>query len=274
MKMFAAYLIISAMLLSACKKEHNEANPSTATGTIALAKQQENTVSLSGVVKPADAITRILVTDYRDAPQNAKGIFVVPDPVTGTFKVTGLSNNGVYALRFSWAPSYRGVLDTLVKLTAGNTIDVGTIPFTSTGIYKVFSYLANGSARSLLGSATYTGSTLILSAQANFPTAGDLVYNVYKVNISLDHVTGPGIYTCRGTPASCITYESSVSNTRQNTRIWNSINAGGDATVEITSIDQATKIISGTFTGTLVPASSQTTDNQIITNGSFKITYQ
>jgi hypothetical protein len=276
MKKLIAYLILIVMFFSACQKKRSETDSGMQPGNgpasaPTAAQPTAPTVSLTGKIMPVDAVTDIYLLGYNPAVSIPASL----DPVTGTFKATGLTDGAIYAVHFVWGPSYRGVLDTLVKLTPGQSMDIGTMKFASTGIFNVFSYQANGSSkRTLLGSATYSDSKLTISAKANFPTGGDLVYDVYKFTINLDNITGPGTYICKGTATSGVTYETSVSNTFQMTNNWNSLNAGGDATVQITAIDPVAKIISGTFAGTLVPASAKTTANMSISNGVFKITYQ
>ncbi|MVN21606.1 hypothetical protein [Mucilaginibacter arboris] len=266
MKRTIACLILVSIAISACHKGHDTVTPQSST------TKPVTNGDLSGVVSPAVAVQAVSVVSTSGT--NSK--IIIPDAGTGAINVSGLTA-GNYIIHFTVNAGYKVPADSTVTITAGKTTALGTLTFTPTPVYSISSYKANGTVQN-----TYSARINYTSPNLSITVYGIIAYNsgfdytdaFCPLNINLNAVTGPGTYVCKETPASSITYQINPQAGQGPGRGWSSINDGGSATVIITDIDPATRTISGTFTAILVPATAYAQGNQVITDGTFKLTYQ
>jgi hypothetical protein len=226
--------------------------------------------SISGSVSPAGSVAYVQAVYIGSATlrytvvPDAGGNFKINNVTPGNYYVTAAPNAG----NNLYAPYSRRI-----AVTEGQYISVGTINLTTTPPPYPFSCTVDGTdGYSTLPGALYSPSkqTLSISTTVN----GNLV------SVNAGDVTGPGNYTCNSNTSSSITYtvppkisQIPEDNNRPST-IW-STKAGGSGSITITSIDVVNKTVSGSFSGSLGPSSSNATNMKTITKGAFvNVQYQ
>lgn len=153
---------------------------------------------------------------------------------------------------------------------------MGTVEFTATPVYSSIHFnLTDGPGFNAGDTAQLSGGSLILKTSGSIPFhdgIGDEGEGFF-LTITLVGVNGPGTYVCPGPSGSQMDMNLIRQAGGPNGGNWNSQDSGGSATVVITSIDFSTRVFSGTFTGTLVPAMSYQFGKQVINNGTFQISF-
>ncbi|WP_345955496.1 carboxypeptidase-like regulatory domain-containing protein [Mucilaginibacter sp. PAMB04168] len=213
---------------------------------------------MSGTIVPAGTAKVNLTNE-----QTRDLVYIDPDISTGKFVSPALLP-GTYTVGFNIIDRNRRSPNKLtVSIAPGQKSDLGEI--------KIPLYLHT--LNCLVNGVRFSGVTVV-SCNYNAPTltmgasnSGGFDNAMTSLRINLDNITGVGSYTIQNTPTSNITYSTGTLGYKH----WGS-NNGGSGTVTVTSIDPVLKIISGTFTATLLPIGNLT-GNVVITDGVFNLTY-
>lgn len=233
-------------------------NTSSDIGTIPF---QSTLPGISGTLGATGISLRVMAMGFGLGVHEADS-----DPATGFFKIAGLAP-GQYTVNFPALNStYKTPAPRDVTIT-NQSIDLGFIGYPK----HVISFKYNGTAFPALNPVAVSYSSPAFSAEAY---TGDFTSGSYKrLTIVLDNVTGPGTYTCQGTPASNITYSSKAPLSLFPASFWNVSGTGGSGTVTITSIDPVKKTMKGSFSATLILYQGNATGNMVITDGDFEMVY-
>jgi len=190
---------------------------------------------------------------------------------------------GDYTVGVNPGAGYTPVISRSVKVTvpAGETVTGVTIAFyvdSDPGTPNYISYNQDGTVyhRKAKVGIDYASPKFRLftsnsgGSSSGFDTRISVIID--QLELILDDVTGPGTYVCKGTTGSTIRVTkrdfAGISGYSRTARTWTTIGTGGSGTVTITSIDPATRTMSGTFSATLVPE-NYATGNKQITSGAF-----
>lgn len=252
-------LLFLSIGLSACHKDHQPPSP------------KANPGGLTGAITPVAAVQTVDLIDLskRDT------VKLMPDAGTGAIKASGL-NAGRYRLHFEVNPGYLVPADSAINITAGKTLALDTFTFAATPLYASLRFQSSdGFVFPASVTATFRDSTVSLTA------GGSIWYHdgegddgeSYKLTFVLAGVHGPGTYTCQGNAASSMNIALLRQALAGASGNWNTIGTGGNATITISSIDPATRVISGTFSATLIPATTRQYGKEVISNGTFQVSF-
>lgn len=242
----------------------------TTTGVIVLEKQNTDvgtiTVSrsvpgsISGKVTPAGAAASVIAVSestgakYTASP-DASGLFRISNLPYDKYFVTASPASGTSL----YAP-YRKP----ISVSNGQDVVMADIGFTATAPAYPVSFQLDGvnyqTASGLIDSYYYDAKLGINS------DLGD-----YRIIITLANVNGIGDYACNKTSGSVITLSRKTTQTVIGQIYSWSSSGAGSGTVRVNHIDPVAKMISGTFSATLMAGANST---KTITNGTFTIPYQ
>jgi hypothetical protein len=262
-RLFKFYYIITIwyvaiFFVSGCHKDHGSGgNPQNPIGNISVS---DSTGSISGSVVPANGAFVVRATS---------GTFTVSSGIDslGNFNFRGLEygsyliqpyptagyliSGGILVLVLAPAPNI-----TLSPINLQPNHSDGRMEYTlDSVVYRLanpYTYARSDSSGVLIGSNTELGQL-----------------DHWSVSVTLDGVNGPGSYPVGNTSNynfSILRYVGATVYT------WGTI-SGGSGLLNITTMDTASRRISGTFTVTAVPESTNTSGNVIISDGSFTSLY-
>ncbi|QJD95000.1 carboxypeptidase regulatory-like domain-containing protein [Mucilaginibacter robiniae] len=265
MKEIIFSLLIIVTCLYSCSKKEKSIIPTSTTSTTGTSGATTNTGSVSGMISPIRAVKTITVLFLKTGTTYS----CTADTVTGAFSLANLPE-GNYKIDFSTDPHYNGLASVNTVVTAGRNTDVGKFTTKEANFY--LSYEINGTFEGWLFKGYYS-STLFNIGPLSIGTYPEDMRTAYYPSITLDGLTGPGTYTCKGASKSKITYSGYRLGNGFRISYQSTEYAGGEGTVVITSIDPNNRTIKGTFTATLTSASGNAADSKTIKNGLINATY-
>jgi hypothetical protein len=228
----------------------------------------------AGAARYVSAYNPVLQASYGGTIDN-NGNFVIKDLPAGIYTVSATA-----------APYYTAVVNGTksASLMRNQIYQVDAFKFNSdkddqSPYYLTYEVDGEKKYREPVNEAKYLSPNFALSSTRWATVASRIIgtrRNVISnaLDINLDDLTQPGIYTTKGTVKSqikltqtAITFGGMAGPQAGTTLIWSTTPAGGEATVTITAIDEVEQTISGTFTATLISANGAA--KKQITNGAF-----
>lgn len=275
MKKILPYLIVLLLGTGACSKKSGVPAPApqTTSGTTGTSgttintgttNNATNTGSLHGLVSPARAVKTVNVLSLDNGKTYSSNV----DTITGAFSLANLSE-GNYKVSFATDPHYNGIPYVNVVVTAEKSTDVGTFTTQEANFY--LSYEVNGIFEGWFFKGYYSSSHFYIGQLASSSYPEDM-RTAYYPAITLDSLTQPGTYICKGASKSKITYSGYRLGSGARISYQSTEYSGGYGTVVITSIDTVNRKIKGTFTATLTSAVGSS-DTKVITKGIINTIY-
>jgi hypothetical protein len=266
MKTTIPFLLVLLMTGASCNKKTAPAPAQeNAITRQEIMKPAPSRGSFSGMISPAKAVKSIKFV----LSGSGKSYSCSPDTVTGAFKLDNLPE-GLYQVTFVNDARYRPLAYLNAPILTGQNNDLGSFSTTVMAYYS--SCEINGTYEGWFFKGYYAspyfsiGPTIIGSYPEDMRTA-------YYLSISIDGLTGPGTYTCKGTSKSKITYSGYRLGNGIRISYQSTEYSGAEGTVIISSIDPSSRIIKGTFTATLKSASGNAADSKIIRDGVINAPY-
>ena len=236
--------------------------------------------SVSGVISPVSAVryVSLIGTAIGSTSTNA-----YPDVKTGVITFPKLPA-GTYKINYIQAEGYKPISTTAITVNGGQNTDLGRLNFVAddiitglscnvSNVFKSWNTYAGGptSSINITTSANYASPLLNISGSRRI---SGIIAVTNAITIKLNGVTGPGTFVCSPATSSEIIYSISSIVNGSGPAFWSSKNAGGNALVTITSIDPATQIVTGSFSGSLVQVpGAGSTSAVTLSDGQFNMAY-
>ena len=274
MKTILPYLLVLLFCFAACSKKSSGPSPEPAATTPASASgstsatgtttNAADTGSLTGVVSPAVAVKAINALFLK----NGKTYSVSADTVTGAFTLASLPV-GNYRVSFATDPQYNAIAPVNTLVTAKTITGLGTLTTKKADFY--LSYEIDGTFEGWFFKGYYSSPYFYIGPLAIGSYPEDM-RTAYYPSITLDSLTRPGTYTCKGASKSKITYSGIRLGSGARISYQSTEYAGGEGAVVITSIDTVNRVIKGMFTATLTSATGSSAA-RVITKGIINAPY-